>query len=63
MALKEHQEIVLDILDLSAHRHTSEFLKDKVKEILLVNGIQISSTIAIVTDNASNMDKMRRILH
>jgi hypothetical protein len=63
MALKENQEIVLDILDLSAHRHTSDFLRDKVKEILFLNGIQISSTIAVVTDNASNMDRMRRLLH
>ncbi|CAG8738685.1 12178_t:CDS:2, partial [Ambispora leptoticha] len=63
IALKERQEIVLDILDLSAHRHTSDFLKEKVKEVLLANGIQISSAIFIITDNASNMDKMRRILN
>ena len=63
MALKEHQEFVLDILDLLAHRHTSDFLKNKVKEILSINGIEALSTIAIVTNNALNMNKMRRLLH
>ncbi|CAG8736858.1 5740_t:CDS:2, partial [Cetraspora pellucida] len=32
MILKEYKETILDILDLSAHCHTSNFLKDKVKE-------------------------------
>ncbi|CAG8441495.1 5717_t:CDS:2 [Cetraspora pellucida] len=63
MALKEHQEFVLDILDLSAHHHTSDFLKNKVKDVLSNNGIKMSSTIAVITDNASNMDKMRRLLN
>ncbi|CAG8714465.1 17896_t:CDS:2, partial [Cetraspora pellucida] len=32
MALKENQETVVDILDLSTYRHTGEFLKDKLIE-------------------------------
>ncbi|CAG8661079.1 16171_t:CDS:2 [Cetraspora pellucida] len=46
MALKECQETVLDILDLSAYRYKGDFLKNKVKEVLTLNGIQISSAIA-----------------
>ncbi|RIB00257.1 hypothetical protein C2G38_2234962 [Gigaspora rosea] len=37
MLLKKNQETVLDILDLFAYRHTGEFLKDKVKEVLFTN--------------------------
>ncbi|CAG8477570.1 13561_t:CDS:2, partial [Cetraspora pellucida] len=59
----ENQETVLDILNLSAHCHTSEFFKGKVTEVLFTNGIQILSTIAVVTNNASNMDRMQRMLH
>ncbi|CAG8777492.1 12939_t:CDS:1, partial [Cetraspora pellucida] len=59
MALKENQENVLDILDLSAYRYTSDFLKEKVKETLSASGIRMSSAIAVVTDNTTNMDKMR----
>ncbi|CAG8731133.1 8236_t:CDS:2, partial [Ambispora leptoticha] len=58
MALKENQEIVLDILDLLADHHTGNFLKDKLKEVLSINGIKILSIIACVTDNPSNIAKV-----
>ncbi|CAG8470604.1 2522_t:CDS:2 [Cetraspora pellucida] len=63
MALKESQEIVLDILDLSIHRHTGDFLKNKLKEILVINGIKMPFIIACVTDNPLNMSRLRRLLH
>ena len=59
MALKENQETVIDVLDLSAHRHTGDFLKDKLEEVLSANGIKIPSILACVTDNPSNMSKIR----
>ncbi|CAG8618918.1 10441_t:CDS:2, partial [Cetraspora pellucida] len=59
MAFKESQEIVLDILDLFVNHHTRSFIKTKVEEVLTVNGIQMSSAIACITDNPSNIDKMR----
>ncbi|CAG8751259.1 387_t:CDS:1, partial [Cetraspora pellucida] len=37
MVLKECQEFVLDIQDLSAYHHTAEFLQNKVIEVLSTN--------------------------
>ncbi|CAG8794479.1 13998_t:CDS:2, partial [Cetraspora pellucida] len=37
--------------------------ENKVKEVLLVNGIQITSAIACITDNPSNMNKIKQVLH
>ena len=59
MALKGNQKTVIDMLDLSAYCHTGDFLKDKLVEVLSANSIDISSIIACVTNNPSNMGKMR----
>ncbi|CAG8686907.1 2017_t:CDS:1, partial [Cetraspora pellucida] len=58
MVLKENQEMVIDVIDLSTYCHTGDFLKDKLKEVLTANGIKMPSIITCVTDNLSNMGKM-----
>ncbi|CAG8650487.1 2916_t:CDS:2, partial [Cetraspora pellucida] len=49
--------------DNSENSIYSKFLKNKVKKVLSLNGIQTSSTIAVVTDNVSNMNKMQQLLN
>ncbi|CAG8465731.1 6452_t:CDS:2 [Dentiscutata heterogama] len=63
MALKEKQEHVLEIIDLSANRHTAVFLKEKLEAILKLNSVLIKSVIACVTDNPAVMVKMRNDLN
>ncbi|CAG8545044.1 5471_t:CDS:2 [Ambispora leptoticha] len=62
MVLKEHEEHVIDIVDLSANRHRASFIKNKFQEIFVSNGFQISSAIACVTDNPSVMELMKNLL-
>ncbi|CAG8490172.1 17981_t:CDS:2 [Cetraspora pellucida] len=60
MALKENQEYVLDIIDLSSNQHTAAFLKYKVKKILQLSLVSIDSLIiACITDIPSVMIKIR----
>ncbi|CAG8669052.1 12305_t:CDS:2, partial [Cetraspora pellucida] len=63
MALKEDKEHVLDIVDLSANRHTATFLKDQLEKILNSSSISLNSAIiACVTDNSAVMTRMKNIL-
>ncbi|CAG8633758.1 1952_t:CDS:2 [Ambispora leptoticha] len=62
IALKEEQEHVLEIINLSANRHIAVFLKEKLRAILKLNSVLIKSVIACVTDNPVVMVKMRNDL-
>ncbi|CAG8658548.1 7362_t:CDS:2 [Cetraspora pellucida] len=59
MTLKEDQEHILDIIDLSANHHTTVFLQKKIEKVLELNSVSINSVIACVTDNPSVMIKMK----
>ncbi|CAG8692009.1 3622_t:CDS:2, partial [Cetraspora pellucida] len=63
MILKECEEHVIDIIDLSANRHRSSFLINKTKEILAGNGFQMSFAIACITDNSPVMESMKNLLN
>ncbi|CAG8448340.1 13750_t:CDS:2, partial [Cetraspora pellucida] len=62
MILKEQEEHVIDIVDLSANRHRATFIMNKTREILTGNGFQMSSAIACVTDNPPVMNSMKNLL-
>ncbi|CAG8623273.1 1363_t:CDS:2 [Cetraspora pellucida] len=51
MILKEHEKHVIDIIDLSANHHKASFIMNKIEEVLVSNGIQISSAITCDTNN------------
>jgi len=55
MLLKNQSEMILDIIDFSGTRPTSDNLKAKLYEILGANLVAVSSVIAIVTDNPTTM--------
>ncbi|CAG8457107.1 14104_t:CDS:2, partial [Cetraspora pellucida] len=63
MILKEREEHVIDIINLSTNRHRSSFLMNKTKEILARNRFQMSSAIACVTDNPPIMESMKNLLN
>lgn len=62
MVLKELQEYLVDIIDLSADRHRAAFIKETTKDTLTRNGFQIKSAIACVIDNPPVMESMRNLL-
>lgn len=62
MVLKEEREDVLDILDLSAVRHTALELQDQLLSDLLLNGAVVGNALACVTDSPTTMVKLRRDL-
>lgn len=63
MVLKEEEETVLDIVDVSEHCHHPEFIRDETLSVLERSGINIKkAVIACVTDNPAVMLKSRQLL-
>ncbi|CAG8742958.1 24850_t:CDS:2, partial [Gigaspora rosea] len=57
MALKNEEEYVLDILDLSKEHHTANNLQVALEEAIKRSMLKYDSIIALVTDNPSTMIK------
>ncbi|CAG8693720.1 439_t:CDS:2, partial [Cetraspora pellucida] len=63
MILKECEEHVTDIVDLSANRHKATFIMNKIQEVFISNGFKMSSAIACVTDNPPVMVSIKNLLN
>ncbi|RIB25224.1 hypothetical protein C2G38_1956745, partial [Gigaspora rosea] len=62
MILKEVQEHIINIINLTANRHRALFIKDKTQKTLIRNGFRMTSAIACITDNPPVMSSMRNLL-
>ena len=62
MALQGENEFIMEISDLSEHRHSADFLKDELLDVMVRNGMSAKAAIACVSDNPSSMVKMKNDL-
>lgn len=54
---------MLEISDLSEHRHNAAFLHDEIIDTMSRNSLQQSSVIACVSDSAAAMVRMKKDLN
>ena len=54
------KEYIIQLSDLSADSHTSDFIAEKIEAI--INRIGLSKFMTIVSDNGANMRKAREII-
>ena len=55
------KEYLYQLFDISEHSHTGDYLSSVIEKVIVDIGIdQIS---AVISDNASNVKKARKIIH